>query len=119
MGQSVTCPTLGFGSGHDLTVREFQPHTGLRADSAEPAWDSLTPSLCPSLALSLSLSQNKQINKNFKKKFVHFAEHSRNKLLTIQGFMYPIVFTNTPHIIYSSQTPSTKNGILKVWGKWW
>ena len=37
--------TLDFGSGHDLTVREFEPHIGLRTDSVEPAWDSLSPSL--------------------------------------------------------------------------
>ena len=28
-----------FGSGHDLTVREFGPHVGLCADSLEPASD--------------------------------------------------------------------------------
>ena len=48
--------TLGFSSGHDLTVREFEPHIG-------PALtDSLSLSLSPSfsdpplLVLSLSLS---------------------------------------------------------------
>ena len=45
VAQSVKHPTLGFGSGHDLTVCEFEPHTGLRADSAEPAWESLSLSL--------------------------------------------------------------------------
>ena len=30
--QSVKCPTLGFSSGHDLTVREFKPHVGHHAD---------------------------------------------------------------------------------------
>ena len=58
MAQSVKCPTLGFGSGHDLTVCEFEPHVMPRAYTAEPAWDSL--SLPPSLPLptfsSLSLS---------------------------------------------------------------
>ena len=29
----------------NLTVREFNPHVGLCADSAEPVWDSLPPSL--------------------------------------------------------------------------
>ena len=58
-------PTLDFGSGHDLTVLEFEPHVGLRADSVEPAWDSLSPSpsapplLACSISLFLSLSQNK------------------------------------------------------------
>ena len=43
--QSVKCLTLGFGSGHGLVVREFEPCTGLCAYGAEPAWDSLCPSL--------------------------------------------------------------------------
>ena len=61
MAQSVKRPTLGFGSGHDLTVREFDLRVGLCADSWEPAWDSLSLSLSapPPLALSVSLSQNK------------------------------------------------------------
>ena len=50
----VTCLTLDFGLGHDLTVHEFKPHIRLCADSAEPAWD-FSPSLV--LFLSLSLSQ--------------------------------------------------------------
>ena len=37
MAQSVERPTLGFGSGHDLTVRGFKPRVGLCADSMEPA----------------------------------------------------------------------------------
>ena len=51
--------TLGFGSGHDLTVREFEPRVRLCADSGEPAWDSLSLPLSapPPLALSLSLSK--------------------------------------------------------------
>ena len=54
-------PTLDFGSGHDLTIRGFQAHLRLCADSVKPAWDSVSLSLCPSpaLPLSLSLSQNK------------------------------------------------------------
>ena len=43
MAQSVKHGTLGFGSGHDLTAREF----GLCAGGAEPAWDSLSYSLSP------------------------------------------------------------------------
>ena len=52
-----------FSSGHDLTVREFQPHVGLCADSSslEPASDSVSLSLSAppllTLCLSLSLSQ--------------------------------------------------------------
>ena len=51
MVQSVKHLTFGFDSGHDLTVREFEPHVGLCADSVEPAWDSV------SLSLSLSLKK--------------------------------------------------------------
>ena len=36
MVQSVECPTLGFGSGHDLTVHGFEPRIGLCIDSVEP-----------------------------------------------------------------------------------
>ena len=58
--QSVEHPTLDFGCGRDLTVREFEPHLGLWADGAEPAKDSLSPSLCPLPCLcSLSLKINK------------------------------------------------------------
>ena len=63
VAQSVERLTFDFGSGHDLTICEMEPHAGLYANSAEPAWDS--PSLpLPGLpahtcALSLPLSQNK------------------------------------------------------------
>ena len=55
--QWVKYPTLGFCSGHDLTVPEFEPRMGLCTDSLEPAWDSL--SLPLSLPFPLHLSQNK------------------------------------------------------------
>ena len=55
MAQSVEHLTLDFGSGHDLTVRGFEPHIGLCTDNAEPTWDSLSLSLCPSPAHALSL----------------------------------------------------------------
>ena len=45
MTQSVKRLTLGFGSGHDLMVCEFEPLVGLCADSAEPARDNLSASL--------------------------------------------------------------------------
>ena len=48
MAQSVKYPTRGFGSYYDLAVREIEPHIGLCADRAEPAWDSLSPSLSAS-----------------------------------------------------------------------
>ena len=48
-----------FGSGHDLTVREFKPCIGLCADSSEPrvCFGSVSPSLCapPPHTLCLSL----------------------------------------------------------------
>ena len=58
VAQSVKHLTLGFGSGHDLTVCGFEPHVGLCADSMSlPA--ILSPLfLYPSSALSLSLKIN-------------------------------------------------------------
>ena len=41
MAQSAECPTLGFGSGRDVTVCGLEPRVGLCTDSLEPAWDSL------------------------------------------------------------------------------
>ena len=57
VAQLVEHPTLDFGSGHDLTVREFEPNIRLCAYRTEPAWDSL--SLCPSPARARSLSKIK------------------------------------------------------------
>ena len=61
MAQSAGHPTLDFGSGHDLAVREFEPRIGLWADSSgpEPVSDSVSPFLSapPPLVLCLSLSQ--------------------------------------------------------------
>ena len=45
VAQSVKHLTLGFGSGHDLMIRGFEPHIRICADSVEPAWDFLSPSL--------------------------------------------------------------------------
>ena len=60
MGGSVGS-TSDFGSGHDLTVREFESHTRLSAVGTETALDSLYPSLSapPPLVLSLSLKVSK------------------------------------------------------------
>ena len=59
VAQSVKRTTFGFGSGHDLP--ELEPCIRLGADSAEPAWESLSCSLSLSAPppLTLSLSQNK------------------------------------------------------------
>ena len=61
MAQLVKRPTLGLDSSHYLTVCEFEPLVKLHTDSAEPTWDSLSPSPSapPLLELSPSLSQNK------------------------------------------------------------
>ena len=61
MAQSVEHRTFGFVSGHDLMVCEFEPHVGLRADSVDPALDSLSPFLSapPLLTLYASLSKIK------------------------------------------------------------
>ena len=61
VAQSIKRPTGGFSSGHELTIRELEPHIRLCAESEEPAWDSRSPSLslplpC-SLAVSLSVSK--------------------------------------------------------------
>ena len=57
-------PTLGFGSGHDLTVCEFKPHVELCTDSVESAWDSVSLPLHAPPLLTLSLSLSLKINKN-------------------------------------------------------
>ena len=64
VAQLITRRTLDFSSGHDLMVREFEPHIGLCVDGEEPTWDSLSPSLfaphptCACLlTCSLSLSK--------------------------------------------------------------
>ena len=45
--------TRGLNSGHDLTVCGFEPHSGLCAESMEPAWGLASLSHC----LSPSVSQ--------------------------------------------------------------
>ena len=61
MAQRVEHPTLDFDSGHVLTVHEFEPHTGFRADSGEAAWDSFSLPLSapPPLVCSLFFSLSK------------------------------------------------------------
>ena len=54
---SVEHPNLDLGSGHDLTFCEIKPRVRVFPDSAEPAWDSLSPFLsAPTHPLSLALS---------------------------------------------------------------
>ena len=64
MAQSVKHPTPGFGPGHDLMLREFEPRIWLHADSVESALYSLSLPLSLPLPHSLFL----QINKLKKKK---------------------------------------------------
>ena len=61
VAQSVKHLTLDSGSGHDLTVCEFEPHIRLCVDSTEPTGDFLSLSLSapPRLSLPLSLKINK------------------------------------------------------------
>ena len=50
---------LGFGSGHELTVREFEPHIGLCGDIPQPGacfGFCISLCLCPSPARALSVS---------------------------------------------------------------
>ena len=69
MAQSVKHPTLDFSSGRDLTARGFEPLIWLCADSAEPAWNSLSLSLSLPLphlhthSLSLSNKKSRTLNR--------------------------------------------------------
>ena len=67
VAQSVQHLALDFVSGHDLTVCGFKSCIGLCADSAEPAWESLSFPLALPLPHSryLCLSQNKQTLKPY------------------------------------------------------
>ena len=72
VAQSVKHLTLDFSSGHNLTVPGIEPGVELHADSAEPAWYSLSLSslslpLPNSCALSLSLKINQSINQSINK----------------------------------------------------
>ena len=86
MAQWGKHPNLDFSSGFDLTVCKFEPHVGSCVDSAEPAWNSLSPSLSlPLLCLhTLPLNINKYMLKIFKKnKEGHMF--GQFKFLTIDG----------------------------------
>ena len=79
LGGSVKLPTLDFSSGYDLIVREFKPCIGLCTDSAEPAWDSLSPSLSLPLPHLHSFFLSLKINikkKRKKKKLTGVSESS-------------------------------------------
>ena len=52
VAQSVKCPTPVSAPVMISQFCEFEPSVGLRADSAKPAWDSLSLSACPARPLS-------------------------------------------------------------------
>ena len=56
MAQLVECPTLDFGSGHDLMVCGFEPHTGLHIECGACLGFSLPLPFSRTHALTLSLS---------------------------------------------------------------
>ena len=91
----VKRPSLDFGSGHDLTVHEFEPCVRLCADRVETAWDSVSLALCSSPAFSLSLSLSLKINKNRLKK-------KRNVVCFKNFFLLNIIYCQ----IGSHTTPS-------------
>ena len=105
MTQWLNPLALGFSSGHDLAVREFQFHVRLCADSSEP--EACSDSVCVSLsalpsALSLSLSK---LNKYFKK-FERekgwsswVAQLVKHQIIT--HVMISWFVSSTPHIRFS------------------
>ena len=71
VAQSVKHPTLGFGSGHDLTVSWVRaPHQALHWQCGGRLGFSLSHCPCPSPTCTVSVSQNKTNKrlKIFKKK---------------------------------------------------
>ena len=61
MAQSVKYLTLGFDSGHDLTVLWVQ--APCQSGNTEPAWDSLSLPLCAPLPSTHTVSVSLKINK--------------------------------------------------------
>ena len=59
MAQSGKRPTLGFGSGHDLTVRGIEPRVGLHTEYGACLEFSLSAPPLLTHTLSLSLKINK------------------------------------------------------------
>ena len=63
MVQSVKCPTLDFGSGHDLMVCRIKACIRLGTDRVDPAWNSLSLCPCPAGVLALPLQVNKHLER--------------------------------------------------------
>ena len=87
MAQSVKRPT---SSGHDLTVREFEPHVGPCADSSEPASDSVSP-LLSAFPPAHALSFNNKCLKGFffKEPWGSPEKHEKEK----QPMILPLIST--------------------------
>ena len=54
VAQSVEHLTLDLSSGRDLAFGGIEPHIGLRADSMEPAWDSLSLTCSHTFSLKIN-----------------------------------------------------------------
>ena len=92
--------------GHDLTVHEFEPLTGLSAVSAEPASDPLSPSLsAPPLFVhihTLSLPLKKKKKKIQKKEKLLHSIHCRLNVYV------------TPNLYVESLTSKGMVGLCQV-----
>ena len=64
MAQSIKYLTPNFTSGHDLKVREFEPHIGLCTDSAVQAQDVVSLPLPHSCTLTLKINLRKKTSEN-------------------------------------------------------
>ena len=51
-----------FGSGHDLTAREFEPRVGLCADGSAQSLEPVSDSVSPPLSLSLPLPHSHSVS---------------------------------------------------------
>ena len=62
VAHSIKHLTPDFGSDHDLTVHEFEPHFGLHVDKCRTAWDSLSLPVClyPTHSLSQKINLKKR-----------------------------------------------------------
>ena len=124
MAQLVKCLTLGFGSGHDLTVREFEPCIGFCVVSAKPAWDSLSPCLSLHLSHLLSLSLSKWINKLKDKGNIFKCEIDFDNTLplTVVGHVYISAvmhwawFPIGCHTVFCATPPCTSRWHLMLTG---
>ena len=97
--QSVKWPTLDLGLGHELTVHEVKPQVRVCTDSAEPAWDSLSPSLplLHSCSLSLKIQTDRQTDRQ-----TIITERPSSRLPCI---IMASLLQNHPNIFPSSRLP--------------